>query len=73
MHIMTIEKKSLGDRSYLVHDGAVALVIDPQRDGNLLFGSVGRTDLVGPAITTKLAHAQYHSASLRALAGGDGR
>lgn len=23
---------TLGDRSYLVHDGAVALVIDPQRD-----------------------------------------
>ncbi|MFY9808906.1 MAG: MBL fold metallo-hydrolase [Pseudonocardiaceae bacterium] len=32
MHILTIETKSLGDRSYLVHDGTVALVIDPQRD-----------------------------------------
>ena len=27
-----IETPSLGDRSYLVHDGAVAAVIDPQRD-----------------------------------------
>ena len=30
--IVTIETKSLGDRSYLVTDGEVAAVIDPQRD-----------------------------------------
>jgi hydroxyacylglutathione hydrolase len=30
--IVTIETVSLGDRSYLAHDGAVAVVIDPQRD-----------------------------------------
>ncbi|WP_218000028.1 MBL fold metallo-hydrolase [Janibacter anophelis] len=30
--IMTIETPSLGDRSYLAHDGDVALVVDPQRD-----------------------------------------
>jgi len=30
--IRTIETPSLGDRSYLVHDGEVAFVIDPQRD-----------------------------------------
>ena len=32
IHIETIETSSLGDRSYLAHDGAVAVVIDPQRD-----------------------------------------
>lgn len=32
MHVSVIETPQLGDRSYLVHDGAVALVIDPQRD-----------------------------------------
>ena len=32
MDIVTIETPSLGDRSYLVHDGSVALVVDPQRD-----------------------------------------
>ena len=32
MDVITIETPSLGDRSYLVHDGEVALVIDPQRD-----------------------------------------
>lgn len=32
LSIITIETPSLGDRSYLVHDGEVAFVIDPQRD-----------------------------------------
>jgi len=32
MDVITIETPSLGDRSYVVHDGAVALVVDPQRD-----------------------------------------
>ena len=30
--------------------------------GSLLFGSVGRTDLVGPEHTHELTHAQFHSA-----------
>ncbi len=30
--VTTIETPSLGDRSYLVHDGACGVVIDPQRD-----------------------------------------
>lgn len=30
--ILTLETPSLGDRSYLVHDGRVAFVVDPQRD-----------------------------------------
>lgn len=30
--ILVVETASLGDRSYLVHDGEVAFVVDPQRD-----------------------------------------
>ncbi len=30
--IVTIDTPTLGDRSYLVHDGDVAFVVDPQRD-----------------------------------------
>ena len=30
--IITIETPSLGDRTYLAHDGQVAVVVDPQRD-----------------------------------------
>lgn len=32
LHVETIETASLGDRTYLVHDGDVAIVVDPQRD-----------------------------------------
>ncbi|GAA1228386.1 MBL fold metallo-hydrolase [Prauserella halophila] len=32
MEILTIDTPSLGDRSYLVHDGRVAFAVDPQRD-----------------------------------------
>ncbi|WP_028280394.1 MBL fold metallo-hydrolase [Arthrobacter sp. H5] len=32
MDVIIIETPQLGDRSYLIHDGEVALVIDPQRD-----------------------------------------
>jgi hydroxyacylglutathione hydrolase len=31
-HLTVLETPSLGDRSYVVHDGSVAVVIDPQRD-----------------------------------------
>lgn len=30
--VITIETSGLGDRSYVVHDGEVAVVVDPQRD-----------------------------------------
>ncbi|MBR7743966.1 MBL fold metallo-hydrolase [Phycicoccus sp. BSK3Z-2] len=32
VEIIPVETPSLGDRSYLAHDGEVALVVDPQRD-----------------------------------------
>lgn len=30
--VLTIDTAELGDRSYLIHDGKVAVVVDPQRD-----------------------------------------
>ena len=30
--MLTLDTPSLGDRSYLVHDGTAAFVVDPQRD-----------------------------------------
>jgi hydroxyacylglutathione hydrolase len=32
VEVVAIDTPSLGDRSYLVHDGEVAVVVDPQRD-----------------------------------------
>ena len=43
--IRTLETPSLGDRSYLVHDGDVAFVIDPQRDIDRIL-EVLKTDAV---------------------------
>ncbi|RZT16876.1 glyoxylase-like metal-dependent hydrolase (beta-lactamase superfamily II) [Kribbella sp. VKM Ac-2569] len=43
--IRTIETPSLGDRSYVVHDGDVAFVIDPQRDIDRIL-EILRTDAV---------------------------
>ncbi|MEO6570198.1 MAG: MBL fold metallo-hydrolase [Ilumatobacteraceae bacterium] len=40
--IVTIETKSLGDRSYVVSDGEVAAVIDPQRDIDRVLAVVER-------------------------------
>lgn len=170
MDIVVIDTPELGDRSYLIHDGNLALVVDPQRDldrveqaaqlagveiaavaethghndyltgglqlarahdvpylvpalldtaferhpvrggdvqqvgelqvqvvdtpghtdhhvsylvshhgeqavfsgGSLLFGSVGRTDLVDPARTVELTHAQWHSVRRLVEVAGDG-
>jgi hydroxyacylglutathione hydrolase len=45
MQILTIETPSLGDRSYLVTDGSVAVVIDPQRDIDRVLALVEEHDL----------------------------
>ena len=40
--IIAVETPSLGDRSYLVHDGEVAFVVDPQRDIDRILDLAGR-------------------------------
>lgn len=40
--ILTIETPTLGDRSYLVHDGTHAFVVDPQRDIDRVLGLAAR-------------------------------
>jgi hydroxyacylglutathione hydrolase len=46
--IVTIETPELGDRSYVVHDGEAAVVIDPQRDIDRVLGIV---DTLGVRVT----------------------
>jgi len=48
VEILPIETPSLGDRSYLAHDGVSALVVDPQRDIDRV---TGLADAVGVRIT----------------------
>ncbi|MHB2024507.1 MAG: rhodanese-like domain-containing protein [Mycobacteriales bacterium] len=48
MQVLTVETSSLGDRSYLITDGKVAAVIDPQRDIDRV---LERADRLGVRIT----------------------
>ena len=73
MHdVVTIETAGLGDRSYLVHDGEHAAVIDPQRD-------IDRVLAVAEAAAVRITHVlethihnDYVTGGL-ALARSDGR
>ena len=57
MDVITIETPSLGDRSYIVHDGQVGLVIDPQRDIDRV---VAAADEAGVSIT-HIAETHVHN------------
>ena len=46
--------------SYVLEDSD-GMVLGVFTGGSLLYGSTGRTDLVGPQFTVELTHAQYHS------------
>ena len=43
--IVRIETSSLGDRSYVVHDGRVAFVVDPQRDIDRVLAVIAEHDV----------------------------
>ncbi len=72
MDVIVIETPQLGDRSYLVHDGTVALVIDPQRDfdrvetaardAGVTITHVAETHLHNDYVTGGFALAQVHDA-----------
>ncbi len=73
MDVIVIETPQLGDRSYLVHDGTVALVIDPQRDtdrveaaardAGVAITHVAETHLHNDYLTGGFALAKAHGAS----------
>ncbi|MGY3318916.1 MBL fold metallo-hydrolase [Arthrobacter sp. TE12232] len=72
MEVIVIETPQLGDRSYLVHDGSVALAIDPQRDTDRIEAAardagvtithVAETHLHNDYITGGLILARAHGA-----------
>jgi glyoxylase-like metal-dependent hydrolase (beta-lactamase superfamily II)/rhodanese-related sulfurtransferase len=45
LRIIPIETPTLGDRSYVVHDGEVAFVVDPQRDIDRVLAILGEHDV----------------------------
>ena len=40
INVLTLDTPELGDRSYVLHDGRVGVVVDPQRDGERLLDAV---------------------------------
>jgi hydroxyacylglutathione hydrolase len=59
MQIVTIETTSLGDRSYLLHDGTDAAVIDPQRDIDRVLALLAARGLTLRAVFETHVHNDY--------------
>ncbi len=59
MQILTLETPSLGDRSYLVHDGTTAAAIDPQRDIDRVIALLESHELELVAVFETHVHNDY--------------
>lgn len=62
--VITIETPSLGDRSYLVHDGVSALVVDPQRDIDRVLRAAAEAGVSITHIAETHVHNDYVSGGL---------
>ncbi|BCJ28579.1 MBL fold metallo-hydrolase [Actinocatenispora sera] len=62
--VEVVETSSLGDRSYLAHDGQVALVVDPQRDIDRLVALAGRLGVRITHVAETHLHNDYVSGGL---------
>lgn len=65
MDISVIETPQLGDRSYLVHDGNVALVIDPQRDIDRVTALIEAADVTLTHVAETHLHNDYVTGGLQ--------
>ena len=64
MDVIVIETPQLGDRSYLVHDGSVALVIDPQRDTDRVEAAAREAGVVITHVAETHVHNDYITGGL---------
>jgi hydroxyacylglutathione hydrolase len=62
--IVTIDTPSLGDRSYLAHDGQVAVVVDPQRDIDRVLAAAGTAGVRITHVLETHIHNDYVSGGL---------
>lgn len=62
--VITIETPSLGDRSYIVHDGTDALVIDPQRDIDRILTALDAAGVRATHVLETHVHNDYVSGGL---------
>lgn len=68
LHVEVVQTSSLGDRSYLAHDGRTAVVIDPQRDIDRILALAGSLGVRITHVAETHLHNDYVSGGL-ALAG----
>ena len=64
MDVITIETPSLGDRTYVVHDGSSALVVDPQRDVDRVLAEAERAGVAITHVAETHVHNDYVSGGL---------
>nr|WP_129337100.1 MBL fold metallo-hydrolase [Cellulomonas endophytica] len=64
MEIHTIETTSLGDRSYLAHDGTTAVVVDPQRDIDRVLDLTSRLGVQVTHVVETHVHNDYVTGGL---------
>lgn len=64
MQVITIETPSLGDRSYIAHDGTDAIVVDPQRDVDRVLDAVEAAGLRITHIAETHVHNDYVTGGL---------
>ncbi|HEX5741227.1 MAG TPA: MBL fold metallo-hydrolase [Pilimelia sp.] len=64
MGVEVVETSSLGDRSYLAHDGQVAVVVDPQRDIDRIAALAGRLGVRVTHVAETHLHNDYVSGGL---------
>ncbi len=64
LEIVTIETPELGDRSYLLHDGAAAAAIDPQRDIDRILEAAARAGVTIACVAETHIHNDYVSGGL---------
>jgi glyoxylase-like metal-dependent hydrolase (beta-lactamase superfamily II)/rhodanese-related sulfurtransferase len=64
VEVVTIETPGLGDRSYLVHDGALALAVDPQRDIDRILQAADEAGVTITHVAETHIHNDYVSGGL---------
>jgi hydroxyacylglutathione hydrolase len=64
MQVITIETPSLGDRTYIVHDGSQGMVVDPQRDVDRVLDAAARAGIEITHIAETHVHNDYVSGGL---------
>ena len=64
LKVETINTTELGDRSYIAHDGAMAIVVDPQRDIDRVEALLAELDLVCVLVLETHIHNDYVTGGL---------